>query len=137
MSTPDHGPWPHPADFAAPPTRADLERWSDADRAARPSRLLRLRERMAREGVDAYFGVRFEHMRYLTGFAIGEGEVASAGDSGKFLVTMDRTRILADSRYTIQASREAPDCDLFECYHALAIRWPSLMAESGARRVAV
>ena len=129
--------WPHPADFAAPPTHADLERWRDADRAARPSRLARLRERMTREGVDGYFGVRFEHMRYLTGFAIGESEVASAGDSGKFLVTMDRTRILADSRYTIQARREAPDCDLFECYNALAIRWPSLMAESGVRRVAV
>ncbi len=133
----NHSPWAHPADFAAPPTHADLERWRDADRAARPSRLARLRERMEREGVDAYFGVRFEHMRYLTGFAIGESEVASASDSGKFLVTMDRTRILADSRYTIQARREAPDCDLFECYHALAVRWPALMAESGARRVAI
>jgi Xaa-Pro aminopeptidase len=92
---------------------------------------------MEQEGVDAYFGVRREHMRYLTGFAIAENETASAGDSGKFLVTGDKALILADSRYTIQARREAPDCDLFECYHALAIRWPALMAESGARRVAV
>jgi Xaa-Pro aminopeptidase len=76
-------------------------------------------------------------MRYLTGFAIAENETASAGDSGKFLLTGDRSLILADSRYTIQARREAPDCDLFECYHALAIRWPALMAESGAKRVAV
>jgi len=129
--------WPHPTDFAAPPTRADLARWEEADRAARPARLDRLRERMAREGVDAYFGVRREHMRYLTGFALAETETSSAGDSGKFLVTADKARILADSRYTIQAQREAPDCDLFECYHALAIRWPSLLAEAGATRVAV
>ena len=129
--------WPHPADFAAPPTHADLSRWEEADRAARPARLARLRARMEQEGVDAYFGVRREHMRYLTGFAIAENEVASAGDSGKFLVTRDKSLILADSRYTIQARREAPECDLFECYHALAIRWPALMAESGARRVAV
>src|SRR4029077_4003050 len=107
------------------------------DRAARPARLSRLRARMEQEGVDAYFGVRREHMRYLTGFAIAENETASAGDSGKFLVTADRTLILADSRYTIQARREAPDCDLFECYHPLSIRWQALMAESGARRVAV
>ena len=129
--------WPHPADFAAPPTRADLARWEDADRAARPARLERLRARMAREGVDAYFGVRREHMRYLTGFTLAETETVSAGDSGKFLVTADKALILADSRYTIQARREAPDCELFECYHALAIRWPSLLAEAGARRVAV
>jgi Xaa-Pro aminopeptidase len=92
---------------------------------------------MAREGVDAYFGVRREHMRYLTGFTIAETETSSAGDSGKFLVTADGVRILADSRYTIQATREAPDCELFECYHALAVRWPALLAEAGATRVAV
>ena len=45
--------WPKPADFPAPPTSADRERWADADRAARPERLGRLRERMGREGADA------------------------------------------------------------------------------------
>jgi Xaa-Pro aminopeptidase len=129
--------WPHPADFAPPPTRADLARWADADRAARPTRLARLRERMAANGVDGYFGVRREHMRYLTGFTIAENETASAGDSGKFLVSNDAVRVLADSRYAIQARREASDCELFECYHALAVRWPALLAEAGVRRVAV
>ncbi|MBI3746916.1 MAG: aminopeptidase P family N-terminal domain-containing protein, partial [Chloroflexi bacterium] len=137
MTAPSSTGWPHPADFAAPPTRADLDRWEEADRAARPARLERLRARMAREGVDAYFGVRREHMRYLTGFTLAETETASAGDSGKFLVTGERALILADSRYTIQAVREAPACELFECYNALAIRWPALLAEAGARRVAV
>ena len=126
-----------PTDFQAPPTRADHERWQEADRSARPARLARLRARMEMAGVDAYFGVRREHMRYLTGFTLAETEGASAGDSGKFLVTADAVRVLADSRYTIQARREAPDATLFECYHALADRWPALMAEAGARRVAV
>jgi Xaa-Pro aminopeptidase len=129
--------WPHPTDFAAPPTHADLDRWDDADRAARPTRVAHLRERMAGAGVDAYFGVRREHMRYLTGFALGENEVASAGDSGKFLVTGAEVVILADSRYTIQARREAPDARVFECYHALADRWAALVEGSGCRRVAV
>ena len=31
------------------------------------------RERMEREGVGAYFGVRRENTRYLTGFVLGEG----------------------------------------------------------------
>ena len=128
---------PRPTDFQAPPTRADHERWQEADRSARPARLARLRARMEAAGVDAYFGVRREHMRYLTGFTLAETEGASAGDSGKFLVTADAVRVLADSRYTIQARREAPDATQFECYHALADRWPALMSEAGARRVAV
>lgn len=129
--------WPHPADFAAPPTRADLERWREADRAARPNRLERLRDRMAREGVDGYFGVRWEHMRYLTGLPFDEGEVAGSGDSGKFLITGTESIVLADSRYTIAVRRDAPDSRLFECYNALADRWSDLVASAGVTRVAV
>ncbi len=129
--------WPHPADFAAPPTRADLERWREADRAARPRRLDLLRDRMAREGVDGYFGVRWEHMRYLTGLPFDEREVAGSGDSGKFLVTGTESVVLADSRYTLAVRRDAPESRLFECYNALADRWPELLAGAGVRRVAV
>ena len=91
------------------PTPADHARWAEADRAARPARLARLRERFADAGVDAYFGVRREHMRYLTGFTLGEGEEKVAGNSGQFLVGAEDVAVLADSRYTIQARREAPD----------------------------
>ena len=101
--------WPQPADFPAPPTAADRERWMDADRAARPERLATLRQRMAHEGVDGYFGVRWEHMRYLTGLPFDENEVAGSGESGKFLVGMENVWLVADSRYTIAARREAPD----------------------------
>jgi len=69
---------PVPADFAPPPDAATRQRWLEADRAARPERLARLRQRMAQEGVDAWFGVRPEHMRWLTGFALGPGEKPSA-----------------------------------------------------------
>jgi Xaa-Pro aminopeptidase len=129
--------WPSPADFAAPPTAADRERWAEADRAARPERLARLRARMAAEGVDGYFGVRWEHMRYLTGLPFDESEVTGSGDSGKFLVGMADVWVLADSRYTIAVRRDAPESTLFECYNALAERWPELLATAGVRRVAV
>lgn len=129
--------WPHPADFAAPPTSADLARWEEADRAARADRLQRLRERMSREGVDGYFGVRWEHMRYLTGLPFDEGEVAGSGDSGKFLITGTESVVLADSRYTIAVRRHAPESRLFECYNALTERWPDLVAGAGVGRVAV
>lgn len=76
-------------------------------------------------------------MRYLTGFALGDGEEKVAGTSGQFLVSGDEVVILADSRYTIQARREAPDARLFEAYQDLPSRWPELIASVGTRRVAV
>ncbi|MEA2577598.1 MAG: Xaa-Pro aminopeptidase [Chloroflexota bacterium] len=129
--------WPRPDDFAAPPGAAQRETWSEADRAARPARLRRLRDRFADAAIDAFFGVRPEHMRYLTGFALGDGEEKVAGTSGQFLVGGDEVVVLADSRYTIQARREAPDARLAEAYGDLPERWADLLASIGARRVGV
>jgi Xaa-Pro aminopeptidase len=129
--------WPQPADFAAPPAAADRARWADADRAARPARLQRLRERMAEAGVDGYFGVRWEHMRYLTGLPFDEGEVTGSGDSGKFMVGLEDVWVLADSRYTIAVKRDAPESKVFDCYNALADRWAELVATAGVHRVAI
>jgi len=129
--------WPHPADFPAPPTAADRARWAEADRAARPERLARLRARMTEGGVDGYFGVRWEHMRYLTGLPFDESEVAGSGDSGKFLVTTDQVYLLADSRYTIAARREAPDTTLVEISRQLTDEWAALVATAGVKRVAI
>ncbi len=128
---------PDPGDFAAPPTAAQRQAWADADRAARPDRLARLRSRFATGDVDAYFDIRPEHMRYLTGFTLADGEEKAAGDSGRFLVSGDEVVILADSRYTIQASSEAPDARLFEAYHDLAERWPQIVGSVRARRVGI
>jgi Xaa-Pro aminopeptidase len=129
--------WPSPDDFAPPPAPADLAAWDLADRAARPARLDRLRARFEEAGVDAYFGVRREHMRYLTGFALADGEEKVAGNSGQFLIGGDEVVVLADSRYTIQVRREASEARLFGAYNDLPGRWPELLASVGARRVAV
>ena len=136
MTTTGDG-WPRLDDIATPPDAARREAWSAADRAARPARLARLRSRFADAGIDAYFGVRPEHMRYLTGFTLGDGEEKVAGTSGQFLVGGDEVVVLADSRYTIQARREAPDARLAEAYGDLPERWADLLASIGARRVAV
>ena len=129
--------WPHPADFAAPPTAADRERWAEADRAARPLRVQRLRERMAREGVDGSFGVRWEHMRYLTGLPFDESEVSGSGDSGKFLIGLTEQWVLADSRYTIAVHRDCPESTLYEIERQLVDHWAELVRAAGVRRVAI
>ena len=128
---------PHPADFPAPPTPRDLTRWAEADRVERPIRLARLRARLAAEGFDAYFGLRPEHMRYLTGFILHDGEEHLAGNSGRFLVLGDRVVVLADGRYRLQAGMQAPEARIETTTHDLAALWPTLLAGVGARRVAV
>lgn len=128
---------PHPADFPAPPSDADRSRWAAADAAARPVRLARLRARLAAEGVDAYFGIRPEHMRYLTGFALEDGEDRVAGNSGRFLVSADQVVVLADSRYRLQAAAQAPGARIEATTYDLAGIWPDLLKSLGARRVAV
>src|SRR5690349_18737161 len=128
---------PEPEDFAAPPTESDRARWAEADRAARPARVDRLRARFEAIGIDAYFGMRREHMRYLTGFALADGEEKVAGTSGQFLVSGDSVALLADSRYTIQAGREAPDAQIVDGPRDLAQGWPGLLESVGAKRVGV
>ncbi|HYH93883.1 MAG TPA: aminopeptidase P family protein [Candidatus Saccharimonadales bacterium] len=131
------GALPIPDDFAPPPDATQLADWAAADAAARPARLARVRDRFADAGIDAYFGVRPEHMRYLTGFALGNGEEKVAGTSGQFFIGGDEVVVLADSRYTIQARREAPDARIAEAYGDLPSRWPELGRSIGARRVGV
>ncbi|MHB8892031.1 MAG: M24 family metallopeptidase [Candidatus Limnocylindrales bacterium] len=130
-------PLPVPSDFPPPPDAPTHLRWLEADRDHRPARLARLRERMAAEGVEAYFGVKREHMRWLTGFTLADGEEKVAGHSGQFLVGMGRVTLVTDSRYTVQARREAPDAVVDEIGYDLPAAWPRLLAEVGARRVAV
>ena len=128
---------PVPADFAAPPDAATQRRWTEADAAARPIRLARLRGRMAAEDVGAYFGVRPEHIRWLTGFALGPGEKPSAGHSGEFLIGPASVTVVVDSRYTIQARREATGAVVDEIGYDLPAAWARLVAATGARRVAM
>jgi Xaa-Pro aminopeptidase len=128
---------PLPADFAPPLSAARRRAWEEADRAARPARLGRLRAKLAAGGFDAYFGLRREEIRYLTGMVLGEGEEKVAGHSGRFLVSGDAVVVLADSRYTVQARHEAPDARIEPVTYDLPGRWAELCASIGARRVAV
>jgi Xaa-Pro aminopeptidase len=128
---------PDAADFAPPPTSADRARWDEADQTARPGRLTRLRDRFEGAGVDAYFAVRSEHIRYLSGFILGDGEDRVAGHSGRLLIGTDQLVILADSRYTIQAGREAREARIEDVGYDLPGRWRELVASVGATRVAI
>jgi Xaa-Pro aminopeptidase len=114
------------------PTPADYERWREADRLARPARLDAFRARLAEEGIDAYFGVRRENVRYLAGLELGDGEEKVAGHSGQFLVSANDLVVLADSRYTVQVREQCPDARLERVYNDLFSRWAELLASIGS-----
>jgi Xaa-Pro aminopeptidase len=137
VTAPSTSGLPSPADFAAPPTAEAHARWAEADTAARPARLERLRARFEGLGVEAYFGVRRENSRYLTGFVLAEGEEKVAGHSGQFLVGRGEVVVLADSRYEIQAAAQSPGAGVVDAGYDLPAAWPELVASVGARRVAI
>ena len=128
---------PEPADFEAQPDPRRIAAWLEADREARPARVERVRARFAEADLDAYFGLRSENSRYVTGFALRPGEDKVAGNSGWFLIGGDEVVLLADSRYTIQANAEAAECRVVEAYGDLPDRWAELTSSVGARRVGV
>ena len=128
---------PTPADFAAPPSAADRARWAEADAVARPHRVARLRARFEAAGIDAYFGIRREHMRYLTGFVLEDGEEKVSGTSGFFLISGAEVVVQADSRYDIQAHRQATGARIVDAPRNLADGWAALVGSVGARRVGV
>ena len=120
------------------PSEDDLARWAEADRLARPARVDALRRRMDGEGVDAYFGVRRENTRYLTGFELGEGEEKVSGNSGQFFVGRDDVVVLADSRYTVAAVEQCQGARVERVYNDFIDRWADLLASLGnVRRVGV
>ena len=98
---------PVPSDFAAPPSQVDVQRWSDADAAARPARIAALRARARAEGLDALLLTSHADARYFSGICFGPNEEPTAGVSGWILISADAFAIFADSRYTVQARREA------------------------------
>ncbi len=69
------------------------------------AKLARIREKMAGEGVDAFLITTYLNWRYLSGFK---------GDAGQILITEDSSYIFTDSRYTEQATSEAPDFQVIQ-----------------------
>jgi Xaa-Pro aminopeptidase len=127
-------------------SESDRQRWREADRASRPARVERLRHRLGAEGFDAFFGLRPENGRYLTGFVLADGEEKVSGASGRFIVSADEVIVLADSRYRLQAEEQCPGARIEEITTGFATRWTEIVAgvapltsdaSGGALRVAV
>jgi Xaa-Pro aminopeptidase len=93
-------------------------------------RVVALRARVEGLGLDAVLLSRSANKRYFSGFRLGFGEEATSGYSGSLLITRDEQLILADSRYTEQATNEAPDFEVMTTIGPLEAELPALLERS-------
>lgn len=91
-------------------------------------RLTALRSLLDTLELDAILISRTANKRYFSAFRLGHGEEATSGYSGTLLVTRDARLILADSRYTEQATIEAPGWELVATTGPLHEELPPLLA---------
>lgn len=64
-----------------------------------PERIKKIQEKLANENIDALLITSRENKRYLTNFS---------GTTSWVVITADRSMILVDGRYTLQAAQECP-----------------------------
>jgi Xaa-Pro aminopeptidase len=93
------------------------------------SRLAALREVLDLRSLDAVLLSRTANKRYFSGFRLSDAEGPTSGYAGTLLVTRDASLILADSRYTEQATIEAPGWTLVATSKALHEELPPLLLE--------
>ena len=89
-------------------------------------RLMKLRQVLAEQELDALLIGQPENRRYLTGFT---------GSAGLLLVTASRAVLATDFRYYEQVGREAPDWELARITDSFQKLLPDLLADAGVRRL--
>jgi Xaa-Pro aminopeptidase len=90
------------------------------------ARVARLRDLLDAHGLDAMLISRAANKRYFSGLRLGNDEEATW--PGTLLVTRSATIILADSRYTEQAEREAPGWEVILTVGGIAQDLPPVLA---------
>jgi Xaa-Pro aminopeptidase len=95
------------------------------------ARLAALRALLDDRGLDAVLISRTANKRYFSGFRLTDAEGPTSGWSGTLLVTRDASLILADSRYTEQATHEAPGFTLVQTTGPMDADLPPMLLEHG------
>ncbi len=96
-------------------------------------RVVKLRKALARKKLDTMLVLIEENRRYLSGFT---GQDTQFDESaGALLITADRLILATDSRYELQARREAPAYKTVGYPEGLIKELPRLLRRLGSRRV--
>lgn len=89
-------------------------------------RLMKLREALATEGLDAILITQPENRRYLSGFT---------GSAGVLLISQDQAVLATDFRYYEQVEKQASDFQLAKITDKFKMLLPELVHQVGAKRV--
>jgi Xaa-Pro aminopeptidase len=86
------------------------------------NRLLKLRQRLSEEDIEAIFISQSENRHYLSGFD---------GSAGFLLITPQKSILATDFRYIEQAKGQAPDYEIFQISGNMVNWFPELVAGLG------
>lgn len=89
-------------------------------------RLMKLREALATEGLDAILITQPENRRYLSGFT---------GSAGVLLISQEQAILATDFRYYEQVEKQSPDFRLAKITDKFKTLLPELVHQVGAKRV--
>ena len=98
------------------------------------NRLKILRKEMADNAFSAFLVSKPENRRYLSGFKAMDSQLDET--SGYLFITKDRQFLLTDSRYEIQAEREAKGYDIRIYLNGMPKLLAELVRECGVNRMA-
>ncbi len=89
------------------------------------SRIQRIREKMAEQHLDGFMVSVAENRRYLSGFSAEDTQFDET--AGALLITADRRVLATDSRFELQAQREAPQWERFIYKKGLPQELPEIL----------
>jgi Xaa-Pro aminopeptidase len=88
-------------------------------------RLSSLREKLGPDSPDTIWIIQPENRRYLSGFKATDPQIDES--SGSLLISRKEALLITDSRYTIEAKREARDFDVVTLKWDLIKEFPGLL----------
>lgn len=96
-------------------------------------RINALRNKMAKQGLDAVWVLEPANRRYLSGFKAIDPQLTES--AGSLLITQDEAILITDSRYGTEAKAEAPDFEVKVVKGEAAQVLGSCILETGAKRI--
>jgi len=96
-------------------------------------RVVRLREAIARNGLDTFIVLIDANRRYLSGYTAKDGQFDET--AGALIITAEHCLLATDSRYDLQARQEAPEYEVVRYRKSLFDALPGLLEQVQARSV--
>jgi Xaa-Pro aminopeptidase len=98
-----------------------------------PARIERLRRKMAAVNIDTFMVTVAENRHYLSGYSAEDTQFDET--AGALFITGDRLLLATDSRFELQAEREAPSFERFIYKKGLEKELTGILVELGTRRL--